>query len=88
MDRKGSTWLAIGAIATLGLVSIILSLATLNGFRSSGGGDLLVSPAMANGMNLALLVGAIVILGLEFAHVRRLRRRHTPVRQVRAAFRP
>jgi hypothetical protein len=88
MDHRVGTWLAIGAVATLGLASIILSIATLNGFRSSGGGDLLVSPAMANEMNLALLVGAIVILGLEFAHVRRLRRRHAPVRQVRAAFRP
>ena len=88
MDRKAGTWLAIGAIATLGFVSIVLSVATLGGFSSSNGGDLLVSPAMANGMNVALLVGAIVILGLEFAHVRHLRRQHAPVRQVRAAFRP
>ena len=87
MDRKVSTWLVIGAIVTLGLVSIVLSIATLNGFRSAGG-DLLVSPAMANGMNLALLLGSIVILGLEFAHVRHLRQRRAPVRQVRAPFRP
>jgi predicted lysophospholipase L1 biosynthesis ABC-type transport system permease subunit len=88
MDRKVSTRFAIGAIATLGLISIVLSIVTLSGLWSQGSGDLLVSPAMANGMNLALLVGSIVILGLEFAHVRRLRRRHAPVRQARSPFKP
>lgn len=88
MDRRVSLRLAVGAIAITGLIGVILMIVTLSGMQSSGSGDLMVSPAMANGMNLAVLVGTIVILGLEFMHVRRLRHRFVPAKRVLAPFRP
>ena len=88
MDRRVRVWLAVGAIAVTGLIGVILMIVTLSGMQSSGSGDLMVSPAMASGINLAVLVGTIVILGLEFMHVRRLRRRYVPAKRAMAPFRP
>lgn len=69
MERRVKIWLEIGAIASLGLASVILAVITLDGMPTSIGG-LLFSPTMASGMNLAVLVGAAIILGLELAHLR------------------
>jgi hypothetical protein len=88
MDRRVSVWLAVSAIAVTGIIGVILMIVTLSGIESSGSGDLMVSPAMASGINLAVLVGTIVILGLEFMHVRRLRHRYVPAKRVLAPFRP
>jgi len=62
MHRRVNVWVKLGAIAGLGLVSVILAIVTLSGAATSGGGDLLVSSSMANGIDLAILLGAAIIL--------------------------
>lgn len=72
LDRTENHWLVIGSIAAAGLVNIILGVATLNGFQSSGSGDLVVSSTMGSGLNLAIVVvGILALLSLELAHVTR-----------------
>ena len=85
MDRRVNAWVKLGAIAGLGLVSVILAIVTLSGAATSGGGDLLVSSSMANGIDLAILLGAAIILGLELAHMRSRRIRRARVVSQRAA---
>jgi hypothetical protein len=85
MDRRVNIWVKLGAIAGLGLVSVILAIATLSGAATSGGGDMLVSPSMATGIDVAILLGAAIILGLELAHMRSRRIRRARVASLRAA---
>ena len=87
MDRRVNAWVKLGAIAGLGLVSLILAIVTLSEAATSGGGDLLVSPSMASGMDLAVLVGAAIILGLELAHMKSRRIRRARVVSLRPAAR-
>jgi hypothetical protein len=70
MNRTESHWLAIGSIVATGLVSVILGIVTLQGFRSSASGDLVISPTMVSWISLAMvLVGTLVLLRLELEHV-------------------
>ncbi len=85
LDGTENHWLVIGLIAAAGLVSIILGVATLNGFESSGSGDLVVSSTMGSGLNLAIVVVVMLaLLRLELAHVTRSGRSHAKV--IRAAY--
>ena len=80
LDRTENHWLVIGSIAAAGLVSIILGVATLNGFQSSGSGDLVVSSTMGSGLDLAIVVVAMLaLLSLELTHVGSRRPRHARV---------
>jgi hypothetical protein len=77
MDRTGSHWLAIGSIVATSVVTIMMGIATLNGFESSASGDLVVPSAVGSGLNLAiLLAGTLVLLSLEVGQVRSRRARH------------
>ena len=79
IDRTEDHWVVVAVVAT-GLVSIILGVATLSGFQSSGSGDLVVSSTMGGGLNLAImLVGTLALLSLELAHRSGRRARHARV---------
>jgi hypothetical protein len=70
MSVKGIHRLAVGSLIAMGLVSMILGIATLDGFESSASGDLVMSSTIWSDMILAtMLVGAVALLSLALAHV-------------------
>ena len=67
MNRERSRWLVIGLIVT-SLTGTVLGVVTLNGFGGTPSGDLVVSSTAATS-NLLLALGALLFLGLEYAHI-------------------
>ncbi len=75
MRRNEHYWLLLGAVVATGLVTAFLAVASLNPYQNPSTGDILAAPAIANSLTLAiLLVGSIVLLGLELARETRRRR--------------
>ena len=75
MNRKRTTWLAIGLLLAMGIASTILAVATMSGF-GTGHGDV-VLPAGQSGVPnaaVALLCGA-ALLAVSLAR-QTTRRRH------------
>jgi len=60
--------MAIATIAATSVATIALGVATLNGFGSPGAGDVLASSTPA-ASSLLLLIGILVLIELELAHV-------------------
>jgi hypothetical protein len=81
MNRERSRWLVTGLIV-VSVTGTVLGIVTLAGFGGAPSGDLVVSSTSATS-NLILVLGALVFLGLEFAHMRSRRpsraRRLAPV---------
>jgi hypothetical protein len=71
-----NAWLLIGTVVA-GLATIVLTIVALRDFQSPTSGDLVAATAIGTPMSLAiLLVGLLVILGLESAHLGRHRLTH------------
>lgn len=66
MNRERSHGLAVALVLT-SVATLVLGASTLSGFSSAPGGDMAVT-SMSVTTNLLLVMGAVVLLGLEFAH--------------------
>lgn len=68
MNRARSYRLLVGSMVAAGLAGIILGAVSAAGFSGLVVGDSIASPA--SGLNRAiLLVGGLMLLGLEMAHI-------------------
>jgi hypothetical protein len=86
MDRGAGHLLAVGCVVAAGVLAIVAAAITLEGFRGSGSGDLVVSSAMGNGLSLALLL--LSTLALLFLVLRYLPSRGRSNDEVQPAFAP
>jgi hypothetical protein len=68
MNRERSRWLVIGLIVA-SLTGTVLGVVTLSGLGGASSGDLVVTSTSATS-NLLLVLGALVFLCFEFAHMR------------------
>ena len=75
MKRNKGRWFAAAPIVATGLAGIVLGFLAMNGVASPASGDLAVSATTLNGMNMGILLAALVLIGLALAHTasRRLR---------------
>ena len=77
MNRERTLWLAIGLLISTA-AGIALGAMTLSGFASSPSGDVAVSaPGGATG--LLMVLGAAMLLGMEWVHSRRRPARAAPM---------
>jgi hypothetical protein len=68
VDSSRSHSIVIGTIVATAVVSVVSGAATLSGFGSAPAGDVIVSSTPAAG-TLLLLVGLVLMIGLEWSHV-------------------
>jgi hypothetical protein len=73
MNRSRSHGIVLATVAVTSVASVALAVATLSGFGSSAAGDLAVSSTpMAS--TVLIIIGILVMIELEWAHVAGRRR--------------